>query len=308
MTLADLSGEELSARLSSRNGLALQLGPFILRLQVALHELHPAVGLLYAEHEIAHDESICDFWVRLIPRPGLAPWTKRARFVIDDCPTFDPFARALALPMLEWAINWCTFSRPHQFFMLHSAVLEKHHQGILLPGPPGAGKSTLCAALALRGWRLLSDELAMTRPGHIDLIPVPRPIGLKNASIDVIRAFEPGAIIGPVTTGTRKGTVAHLKPPRAALHQAQQPARPRWIVFPAFKAGAAATLEPASKAQTFLWLANDAFNFHVLGETAFDALSELIDACDCYELTYGDLDEAITRLNALIDGDGSSAT
>jgi predicted ATPase len=30
---------------------------------------------------------------------------------------------------------------------------------VILPAPPGSGKSTLCAALVTRGWRLLSDEL-----------------------------------------------------------------------------------------------------------------------------------------------------
>ena len=46
-------------------------------------------------------------------------------------------------------------------FVIHAAVIERAGRALILSGPPGSGKSTLCAALVARGWRLLSDELAL---------------------------------------------------------------------------------------------------------------------------------------------------
>jgi len=56
-----------------------------------------------------------------------------------------------------------------------------------------------------RGWRLLSDELALVCPTAGRIQPLPRPIALKGASIQVIRDFAPHALIGPEHVNTRKG-------------------------------------------------------------------------------------------------------
>ena len=99
-------------------------------------------------------------------------------------------------------MNWCISAHAHQFLILHAAVLERGGVALIMPAPPGSGKSTLCAALALSGWRLLSDELALIDPGSGRVWPLCRPVSLKNRSIEVIRHFAPEAVFGPVAEGT----------------------------------------------------------------------------------------------------------
>jgi ABC-type thiamine transport system ATPase subunit len=84
-------------------------------------------------------------------------------------------------------LNWCVAGHAHHYLMLHAAVLEKNGRAVVLPGDPGAGKSTLTAALMLDGWRLLSDEITLiNRRRWTARTGLARPVSLKNASINII--------------------------------------------------------------------------------------------------------------------------
>ena len=145
----------------------------------------------------------------------------------------------------------------------------------------------------------MSVEFGVVRPEDGLLLPLPRLIPLKNESIEVIRKFRPQAVIGPSFLNTRKGTVAHVQPPADSIKRAQEPARPRWFVFPRWVAGAPLTLEAMPKSQAFLMVATNAFNYEVLDETAFRLVTEMVRSCDSYSLTYSDLDEAVNALDEL---------
>ena len=205
-----------------------------------------------------------------------------------------------AYPVFEWGLNWCMANHFHQYLMIHAAVIErKDGRAAILAAPPGSGKSTLCAGLVARGWRLLSDELALIDPNDLSLTPIPRPISLKNESIEVIRRFAPATVIGPASRDTHKGTVAHMKPPGESVQRAANKSRAAWLVFPRFEAGGPSLLVPFAKARTVLRLSDNAFNYTAFGETGFRTLVGLADASDCYEFSYGELDDAVRLFNEL---------
>ena len=185
--------------------------------------------------------------------------------------------------------------------MLHSAVVERQGHAIVFPAWPGHGKTTLCAGLMLRGWRLLSDEFGLFRPLRETLVPLPRLLPLKNASIEVIREFSQDAVLGPTFPKTRKGDVAHLKPTRESVYRANETAEASLIVFPRWEKDAPLRIDPMQQSQSFLMLATNAFNYEVLGETAFRSVERLVRECPCYSLVYSDLDEAVTALSQLLE-------
>jgi HprK-related kinase A len=123
--------------------------------------------------------------------------------------------------------------------------------------------------------------------------PVPRPISLKNRSIDVIRSFSPDVIFGEVVNDTSKGTVGHLRPPDISVERGESPAKPAKLIFPKYVEGSKTDLTPLSKSRAFLKLAENSFNYNMLGVQGFNSIGDLIDTSDCYDFKYSSLEEAV---------------
>ena len=301
MKVGELDAHGLAARL--RGGLDLDTGPFVVRIETPIAALAAEVRELYHDFPLDEGGGLADFHVAVLRPPGALGlrrwWRQQATVILDEDRPFEPLPVDMAVPMLEWSINWCAATRANQYVMIHAAVLERDGRALVLPGVTGAGKSTLCAGLALRGWRLFSDEFALIRPGDGALEPWPRPISLKNASIDVIRRWAPDAHLSTPVPNTNKGTVAHVRPPADSVRRATQPAQPGWLVFPAYEAGAAPVLTRLPKARAFFRLADCSFNYESLGIRGFRTLSRMIDGCDTYEFRYSRLDDALRLFGAL---------
>jgi HprK-related kinase A len=301
MLVRDVGQQELLNRLAG-NGLFVRFGPFNIRIRSDVSDFAPVAHALYRPYPLLPEESLVDFHVAVARRKGLRRWVHRqVVFSVDGRRTFAPYALSHAFPALEWGLNWCIATRAHHLLMLHCAVVERDGQAILFPAWPGHGKSTLCTALAFSGWRLLSDEFGLVRPQDGMMLPIPRLIPLKNESIGVIARFRPKAVMGPSFFGTRKGTVAHVIPPEESIRRGEEPAKPRWLIFPRWVAGAPLALEPIPKSQAFLMVATNAFNYEVLDETAFRLVTEMVKVCDCYSLLYSDINQAVTAIGALTD-------
>jgi HprK-related kinase A len=281
-------------------GAVIAIGPFLVRLRSRLESVASAVALHYEGQLLAPDTPFCDFHVRLDRTRGIrSRWRPLARFYLDETSPFKPLPLSQAYPLFEWGLNWCIAQHGHRFLMIHAAVLERGGHALIMPGAPGAGKSTLCAALSLSGWRLLSDEFALVELATGRVTPLPRPVSLKNAAIDIIAGRFPSATLGTRTHDTTKGTVCHLKPPADSVERAAESAAPAWVVFPRFETGTTDRLVALPRGQALLRLADSAFNYSILGARGFETAADLIDQSECFELSYGNLDASLGLLNEL---------
>lgn len=302
MKISSIPVSELKDALSS-GGILLKTGPFVSRIRSTIPFLADSLALLYADHDLVELSEFADFHVRVALPSNFRRWFNRqVIFEYDGFEAFNPLPFDQAFPMLEWGLNWCVSNFAHHYLTIHAAVVEKNGCAAILPAPPGSGKSTLCAGLINRGWRLLSDELTLVdlRSGMIH--PLVRPVSLKNKSIEVIQTFVPGVVMSSPIHDTTKGTVAHIKPPAESVARSDEPARPKWIVFPTFQLNAPTSLERFPKSRAFMRLADYSFNYSLLGTTGFDSVATLIDACECYEFSYSVLDEAIETFDNLAIG------
>ena len=299
LTLGQLDADTLARRLA--RGLTLVTGPFRFRVQSRQESVRRGLAALYTGFPIEPDAGLRDFHVSVDGVRGLRRWFKpQVNFHFDGNMPFKPLAANQGFALLEWGMNWCIAGQAHHYLLLHAAVLERNGRAVILPGDPGAGKSTLTAALMLSGWRLLSDEMTMIDRDDGLVVPLARPVSLKNQSIEVIRGFDSRAVFGDTAHDTHKGTVSHLRASDESVARMAEKARPAHIVFPRWADGAAAELRARPKADAFMHAASHAFNYSLLGRLGFDLNAALIGACDCWDFKYSRLDDALRVFEDLV--------
>ena len=299
MIINELPQIELHKRIRG-DGLRIVSGAFNCRIQTSISSIVPDLARLYAHHPLLTEDVFIDFHVAIEPGRGLRRWLRpQAHFVVDGVEPFTPLPQAQALPMIEWGLNWCITAYSQHVLILHAAAIARGNRAVIMPAPPGSGKSTLCAALVNRGWRLLSDELTIIRLDTGEISALARPVNLKNQSIDIIRNFAPEAFLTEPVHDTTKGTVALMAPSADSVRDVGQTANPCWMILPRYRAGAATALTPMQTGAAFLQIADNAMNYHVLGTKGFEAVGRMVDQCKHFSFEYSNLNEAIAQFDLL---------
>ncbi|MBL8433042.1 MAG: HprK-related kinase A, partial [Dechloromonas sp.] len=296
LTVQDFSGRDLDEAM--RQGrFRLDIGRLRVKVTSAIPDFPQALRTLYGRHPCAVNGGEYDFDITIAPPNWLRRYLARnVVFELSGERPFLPVAAGHAHALFEWGLNWTIGSFAHNYLILHSAVLETRGAGVLLSAVSGSGKSTLAAELALSGWRLLSDELALLDE-NLELIPCVRPVSLKNSSIDLIQSRHPEAVFGPPATNTHKGSIAHLPAPGDSVRRGSENATPRLIVFPKWTDGASLGIRAVGQGQAVMRLIDQSFNYSTLGASGFERLAGLVRSAEAWEIEYSSLDEARDALN-----------
>lgn len=304
---SDLPGEQVSLsdtpawrvhQALSGPGLWFDYGAVSLHLRSDSMTLARQLKAVYRAFPLNQSGDWADLHVDIRRPSTLRRWlAPQVVFRCDGQAPFEPFPADSPLPLLEWGGNWLIGHRLHNLLLLHAGAVERDGLALILPALPGSGKSTLTAALSLRGWRLLSDEFGAYDTARGAFVPVLKPVALKNESIDVIRRFSPQAALGPEFPKTRKGTVAHLGADGNAYARRHEVARPGAVILPRWVHGSPTRLERITPERQFTSLAFNSFNYALLGDDGFCAVVNLVRRCPCWSLVYSELDSALEAID-----------
>jgi len=199
--------------------------------------------------------------------------------LVDDAVADTALSVLAAIPRVQRAVDEAVVRRQAGVAVVHGGVVGHGGRAILLPGPTGAGKSTLVAELVQGGALYFSDEYAFI-DGAGRVHPYPRPLLLRD---------QPGDG-RPVLATDLGGTVAREPFPASlilGLHHA---------------ADAAFTLKPVSQGDGVLLLLRN--TPQVLADKSWlrIPLERAVGTAACYTGRRGEAREAAAEILRLAAG------
>ena len=190
-----------------------------------------------------------------------------------------------------------TFERG-EFVFVHAGVAARHGVGVLLPAAPRSGKSTTVAGLVRAGFDFFSDEVAALDLSSGAVRPFPRPLMLSASSLTAIPGLE-GEL--PAAYEAFRSMKHRMAPDDLRPGALGDECRIAFIVAPTYSESADTLLEPMSRAETLQLLVEQCFNLDRFGARGFSLLSDVVRGADCYRLTIGELDGALTAVIGLFE-------
>lgn len=182
-------------------------------------------------------------------------------------------------------------------FFIHSSIVSKGLDCVLVSGPQNSGKTTLALALLGQGFSFITDDdcfLASAKDGRVRLIPLDTKIGLNDKT-----ALRYPHLKSRALKGYRYGNKLRISS-RHLLQSASNGSfsNCRMVVFPKYMPHSPLSLKPLSQAEALKRLMRDNDWMHgfyrqeKIKADNFFALYTFIRNAKIFELNYDDKDIA----------------
>jgi hypothetical protein len=185
------------------------------------------------------------------------------------------------------------------FVALHAAAAAWGGRGLVFPGQPDAGKTTLVAGLTQVGFAYLSDEAALIDPETGFLHPFPRALAMDQGSVDAIPGLRQKL---PPDHDELMRFRYHIAPDDLRPGAVGRPCRVHFIIAPRYEPGGETVLEPVSRAEALMNLAENSFNFVRFGARAVKSLRKAMEGVRCYRLRVGNLEDSVRAVLDVVGG------
>ena len=273
--------------------LSIDLGAISIHLDCSVNLVANNIKKLYPHYILEKNNSPNDYYIAVKPGNGIRRCIRpQVVFEHDGDAPFKPVPANHAYASFEWGVNYVVSNFAQDYLSIHSGVVAKNDKAFIFPAPPGSGKSTLTTYLmAQPGWRLLSDEMSLLIPETRKVMPLIKPVCLKNNSIDLARSWFPQTSFSTIATATVKGNVAHISPPEGSWQQRHKPALTTAVIFPRYRQSKPMEIYKLDKNQAFMMLAENTINLTLQSQLGFDTLVELIENTIQFEVHYSDVEE-----------------
>ena len=191
-------------------------------------------------------------------------------------------------PWLESEVVGWLLHRFDPCVQLHAAVAEHCGRAVIIAGGPDSGKTSLACALALAGWSVMSDEVALLKPFSSIVASFPRAMLVKAGTV---RRLPELRTIEPMRVALREGEVpVRYVSPAAFGHPPKSAARVRTVLFPNWSRTGA--LSPIGQREALERLLSASLNTARHPKVSLDTCVRLVSTVRLFRLQVRNLRES----------------
>lgn len=204
------------------------------------------------------------------------------------------------LPDVEALINQEVIRHYRQFLQLHACVMEYNGQGVLLPADSGTGKSSLAAGLIQRGWRYLSDELALIDSRTRVVHPFPKALCIKESGFELLDSMGLNSAQHPTYLLRGRYPRLYLNPADVRPDCLGRPCQVRWCFFLARKGANRPWLRQPTTGETAMYMYRAGLNTLAHHQQGLDATVGLAQQTDCFILHLAEMNDNLDLLEDIL--------
>ena len=203
------------------------------------------------------------------------------------------------LEYLEYKIYTLLIDRLNDYYLIHAGVMAHNNKAVVIPACSGGGKTTLIAGLLKKGFRYLTDEIAIIHPHTLEVYPFPKPLNMKIGSLSLFDSFQPEMEVINKNDVAIADKIHHVFVRSRSIHALDDPLPVSNIIFVRYEPNEKSTLTPISRANAIFKIATCSFNHFRFKQRGVDILDRLVRRCACYQLAFTDVAEAANLMKRL---------
>jgi hypothetical protein len=211
----------------------------------------------------------------------------------------DAVPAEMVLPKLQDFLRRHAYQRIPFLLAVHAAVVSDGQRTVIFPGQSGAGKSTLAATMLARGYRLLSDEVALINETG-ELMSIPLGLGLKSGSWPLLEKYFPSLATTAEHVRWDGSRVRYLQGDDIVFAEGEG-SKATHICFPVYCPHGSGGVEQLSPVTALLHLTAAGYQVRDLHEESAARILSWLLQLSCSIISYASSAEALRLLDGVLN-------